>query len=75
LVTTLLVAPPMNRIVDVPLVADTVVLAIVSELPPVLSPSILTLSAPFRSIIGLPAVVVPVIRRAAPPVGLIVIAV
>ena len=54
LVIVLLVAPPMKRIVDVPEVAETVVLAIVSELPPVFKPSIVTLSAPLRSISGEP---------------------
>ena len=42
----------MKRIVDVPDVAETVVLAIVSELPPVFRPLIVTLSAPLRSISG-----------------------
>ena len=70
LVIVLLVAPPMKRIVDVPVVADTVVLAMVSELPPVLRPSMVTLSAPLRSISGEPAAIAPEIVRAAPPVGL-----
>src|SRR6185295_5347406 len=69
LVITLLVAPPMNRIVAVPEVAETVVLAIVRELPPVLSPSMVTLSAPLKSIRGLPATIAPDTVRAAPPVG------
>src|SRR6476659_5359662 len=64
LVIVLLVAPPINRIVEVPDVADAVVLAIVSEFPPVFSPLIVTLSAPLKSIIGLPAVVAPEIVRA-----------
>ncbi len=59
--------------VEVPLVAETVVLAIVRELPPVFKPLIVTLSAPLKSIIGLPAVVAPDMVRAAPPVGEIVI--
>ena len=63
----------MNRIVDVPDVAETVVLAMVSELPPVLRPSMVTLSAPFRSISGEPAAIAPEIVRAAPPVGVIAI--
>ena len=67
--TVLLVAPPMKRIVEVPEVAETVVLAIVSELPPVFKPSIVTLSAPLRSISGLPAAIAPLIVRAAPPEG------
>src|SRR6185295_390608 len=75
LVIVLLVAPPMNRIVAVPEVADAVVLAMVSELPPVLRPSMVTLSAPLRSISGDPAAIAPEIVRAAPPVGLIVIVV
>ena len=69
LVTVLLVAPLMNRIVDVFEVDEAVVFEIVSELPPVLRPSIVTLSAPFKSIKGLPAVMAPEIVRAAPPVG------
>ncbi len=69
LVTTLLVAPPMKRIVDVPLVAETVVLARVSELPPVFRPSMVTLSAPLKSISGLPAAMAPLMVRAAPPLG------
>src|SRR6185295_19261922 len=75
LVIVLLVAPPMKRIVDVPEVADAVVLAIVSELPPVLRPSMVTLSAPLKSMSGEPAAIAPEIVRAAPPVGLIVIVV
>src|SRR6476661_4038968 len=70
LVTTLPVAPPMKRIVDVPAVAETVVLAIVNELPPVFRPSIVTLSAPLRSISGDPAAIAPEMVRAAPPEGL-----
>ena len=69
LVMTLFVAPPMKRIVDVPLVADAVVLAMVSELPPLLRPSMVTLSAPLRSISGLPAAIAPLMVRAAPPAG------
>src|SRR4029079_8506829 len=62
----------INRIVLVP-VPPIVRFDIVSELPPVLSPLIVTLSAPLRSIVGLPAVVAPEIVRAAPPTGDIVI--
>src|SRR6185295_11899731 len=62
LVMTLPVAPPMNRIVDVDAVAEAVVLAIVSELPPVFRPSIVTLSAPFKSISGDPAAIAPEIK-------------
>src|ERR1044071_2286743 len=69
LVIVLLVASVWKRIVLVPEVAETVVFEIVSELPPVFKPLIVTLSAPFRSINGLPAVVAPVMVRAAPPLG------
>ncbi len=70
-VIVLPVAPPMNRMVDVPVVAEAVVLEIVSEFPPVLRPSMVTLSAPLKSISGLPAVIAPEIVRAAPPLGAI----
>src|SRR5689334_13614769 len=63
------VAPPMKRIVLVPEVADAVVFEIVSELPPVFRPSIVTLSAPLKSIKGLPAAIAPETVRAAPPDG------
>jgi hypothetical protein len=56
--------------VEVPDVAETVVLAIVNELPPVFKPSMVTKSAPFKSIKGEPAAMAPDIERAAPPVGL-----
>ena len=69
LLTVLLVAPLIKRIVEVPIVADAVVLEIVRLLPPAFKPSMVTLSAPLRSISGLPAVVAPVIVRAAPPAG------
>ena len=72
-VTVFSVAPLMKRIVEVPAVADAVVLEIVSALPSAFTPSIVTLSAPFRSINGLPAVVAPEIVLATPPTGLIVI--
>src|SRR5688572_16180539 len=72
-VITLFVAPPIKRIVHVPDVADTVVFDIVSELPPVFKPSMVTLSAPLRSIRGLPATIAPVIVLPAPPEGLIII--
>lgn len=52
----LLVAPPMNRIVLVLDVPETVVLEIVRELPPVFNPSIVTLSAPFKLSRGLPQI-------------------
>ena len=58
-VTVLFVAPLMKRIVLVPAVAETVVLEIVNEFPPEFKPLIVTLSAPFRSINGLPAVIAP----------------
>ena len=74
LVIILFVAPPIKRIVDVPEVADTVVLTIIKLLPPELIPSNVTLSAPFKSIIGEPAVVAPEIVLVAPPTGDIVIA-
>src|SRR5437762_9411692 len=70
LVTVLLVASAMKRIVPLPAVVPAVVFEIVSELPVVLSPLIVTLSAPLRSISGLPAVVAPVTVRA--PAGVIV---
>lgn len=75
LVMVLLVAPPIKRMVEVPDVAETVVFAIVSEFPAVFNPLIVTLSAPFKSIIGAPAVVAPEMVRAAPPAGAIVMAV
>ena len=75
LVMVLLVASVRNAIVAVPEVADTVVLEIVRAFPPVFKPSKVTLSAPLRSTNVLPAVMAPVMVRAAPPVGLIVMAV
>jgi hypothetical protein len=69
-VTVSLVAPLMKRIVLVPAVAEAVVFEIVSELPLAFKPLMLTLSAPARSISGLPATVAPVTVRA--PDGLIV---
>jgi hypothetical protein len=68
-VTVLFCAPLMKRIVLVLAVAEAVVFEIVSELPPVLSPLIVTLSAPFKSINGLPATIAPETVRAAPPDG------
>ena len=59
LVMVLFCAPLMSRIVLVPAVAETVVFEIVSELPPELKPSMVTLSAPLRSINGLPATIAP----------------
>ena len=68
-VTVLFCAPLMKRIVLVLAVAEAVVFEIVNELPPVLSPLIVTLSAPFKSINGLPATIAPETVRAAPPEG------
>ena len=68
-VIVLFVAPPIKRIVAVPLVAELVVLEIVSALPPLFKPLNVTLSAPLKSIIGVPAVVAPEIVLAAPPAG------
>jgi hypothetical protein len=68
-VIRLFVAPPINSMVDVPEVADAVVLEIVKELPPVFKPFMVTLSAPFKLIKELPAVIAPLMVRAAPPFG------
>ena len=68
--TVLLVASAINRIVPVPAVAETVVLATVREFPPAFKPSIVTLSAPLKLISGLPAAVAPVTVRG--PDGLMV---
>lgn len=68
-VTVLFVASAIKRIVLVPAVVPIVVLEMVSELPPVFSPLMVTLSAPLRSINGRPAVGAPEIVRAAPPAG------
>ena len=68
-VTVLFCAPLMKRIVLVLAVAEAVVFEMVSELPPVLSPLMVTLSAPFKSINGLPATIAPETVRAAPPDG------
>src|SRR5690348_1772759 len=75
LVTVLLVAPSMKRIVLVPAVPDAVAFDSVNALPPLLRPSMVTLSAPFRLISALPAVIAPLTVRAAPPSGRTVIAV
>src|SRR5215471_1992458 len=69
LVTMLFCAPLIKRIVLVPAVAEAVVLVIVSELPPMLSPSMVTLVAPLRSISGRPSTIAPETVRAAPPEG------
>jgi len=68
-VTVLFWAPLMKRIVLVLAVAEAVVFEIVSEFPPVLSPLMVTLSAPFKSIKGLPATIAPETVRAIPPEG------
>ena len=65
LVMVLFCAPLMRRIVLVPAVAEAVVFEIVSELPPELKPSMVTLSAPLRSINGLPATIAPETRSRA----------
>src|SRR3954468_254659 len=69
-VTVLVEASLMKRRVLVPAVAETVVFEIVNESVPLFRPLIVTLSAPFRSTSGEPAVVAPVTVRA--PTGLIV---
>ena len=69
LVTMLFCAPLIKRMVLVLAVADAVVLERVSALPPVPSPSIVTLVAPLKSISGLPAEIAPETVRAAPPEG------
>ncbi len=71
LVMVLLLASAINLMVEVPAVADAVVLEMVNELPPVFNPSMVTLSAPFKLINGLPAVVAPVMVLA--PFGVMVI--
>src|SRR5438046_2428146 len=63
-VTVLSVAPSRKRIVLVLAVAETVVFEIVNELPLAFKPLIVTLSAPFRSINGLPAAIAPETVRA-----------
>ena len=60
-------APLIRRIVLVPAVAETVVLEMVSK--PKLKPLMVTLSAPLRSINGLPATIAPEIACA--PLGTI----
>ena len=60
-------ASAIKRMVEVPAVEAVLVLIIVSELPPVFNPSMVTLSAPFKSISG--AATLPVKVRAAPPLG------
>jgi hypothetical protein len=69
LVTVLVEASAINRIVLVPAVAATEVLEIVSEDPATSWPSIVTLSAPLKSINGLPAIAPETVRA---PTALIV---
>ena len=69
LVMVLLVAPSINLIVEVVAEVKVEVLLIVSELPPVFKPSMVTLSAPFKFIKG-PAMF-PLIVLVAPPLWLI----
>src|SRR4029450_11591065 len=68
-VMMLFCAPLIKRIVLV--LPDVPVLEIVSELPPVLSPPRVTLSAPLRPINALPVAIAPEMVRGAPPVGCI----
>ena len=68
-VTVLFCAPLMNRMVLVPPGFETLVLEMVRALPPVPSPSMVTLVAPLRSINGLPEVIAPETVRATPPEG------
>ena len=62
-VIVLLVAPPINLIVDVPETADVLKFEIVKEFPPLFNPLKVTLSAPEKSINckGATPVVVPLI--------------
>ena len=70
LVMVLFVASATNWIVPVCAAAETVVLEMVREFPPMFKPSIVTLSAPLKLIKVLPAAVAPVTVRA--PAGLMV---
>lgn len=72
LMMVLFVASPWKRIVEVPDVAETVVLEIVRALPPLFKPLIVILSAPLKSINGSPAVAAPAIVQL-PPDGCIII--
>src|SRR5688572_25891219 len=67
-VTVLLVASWRKRIVPVSEVEAVLVFWITKASPPEFRPSIVTLSAPFNSISGAPAIE-PVIVRVAPPLG------
>ena len=69
LVITLLVAPLINRMVLVSAVALVLVFEMVNVFPPVFNPLMVTLSAPFKSISGNPAVAAPLTVLAAPPLG------
>ena len=66
----LFVASASNFNVEVPEVVDAVVFEIVNALPPEFKPLMVTLSAPFKSIIGNPAVVAAEIVQD-PPEGVI----
>jgi hypothetical protein len=68
-VMVLFCAPLMSRMVLVPAVFETVVFEMVSEFPPEFKPSMVTLSAPLRSINGLPATIAP--ETVLTPVGVI----
>lgn len=69
LVITFSVAPFENRMVLLPAVAETVVLAMVRELPSLFKPSMVTWSLPMKSIRGKLADISAEIVRGAPPVG------
>ena len=69
LVIVLPVAPPTKRMVEVSAVAETVVFSMISELPPVFKPLIVTLSAPLKSISGKPPVAAP--KMVLAPLGVI----
>ena len=71
LVIVLLVASPIKRTVLVVVVVPVLVFEIVREFPPVFNPSIVTLSAPLRSIRG--EAKLPEMIRAAPAAGDILI--
>jgi hypothetical protein len=64
-------APLIKRIVLVPVGPEAVVFESVSALPPLFSPSIVTLVAPFRSTNGEPAFIAPEMVCEAPPEGCI----
>ena len=70
LVMVLLLASFIKRIVEVPAVAETVVLIMDKEFTSVFRPLMVTLSAPLKLMSALPAVVAPVMIRG--PSGIIV---